>query len=38
MVKVKPNSNSFPADFVFQLSEDEARLLPSQNVIPSKKD
>jgi len=38
MIKLKRNANSFPADFVFQLSEDEARLTPSQNVIPSKKD
>jgi hypothetical protein len=38
MIKLKRNAKRLPADFVFQLSEDEARLPPSQNVIPSKKD
>ena len=35
--QVKRNANRFPADFVFQLSEEEVRLLVSQNAIPSKK-
>ncbi len=34
---VKRNIIRFPKDFMFQLSEDEARQLVSQNVIPHKK-
>ena len=35
--QVKRNSDRFPADFMFQLTEKEADLLVSQSVIPSKK-
>ncbi|TAE37984.1 MAG: ORF6N domain-containing protein, partial [Sphingobacteriales bacterium] len=35
--QVKRNSNRFPADFMFQLSDEEADILVSQNAIPSKK-
>jgi ORF6N domain len=35
--QVKRNQARFPADFVFQLSKDEAETLVSQNVIPSKR-
>ena len=34
--QVKRNQDRFPEDFMFQLSEKEADLLVSQNVIPSK--
>ena len=34
---VKRNSDHFPMDFMFQLSQEEADLLVSQNVIPHKK-
>jgi hypothetical protein len=34
---VKRNSNRFPADFVIQLSREEAEILVSQNVIPSRR-
>ncbi len=33
--QVKRNSNRFPADFMFQLSEEETVILVSQNAIPS---
>ena len=35
--QVKRNLGRFPRDFMFQLSEKEARLLVSQNVIPSRR-
>ena len=35
--QVKRNSDRFPEDFMFQLTETEADLLVSQSVIPSKK-
>ncbi len=35
--QVKRNIDRFPSDFMFQLTEDEANLLVSQNAIPSKK-
>ena len=35
--QVKRNLERFPADFMFQLTEKEAEMLVSQNVIPSKK-
>lgn len=35
--QVKRNKKRFPDDFMFQLSEEEANLLVSQNVIPSQK-
>jgi hypothetical protein len=35
--QVKRNSNRFPPDFMFQLSDDEADDLVSQNVIPSRR-
>jgi hypothetical protein len=35
--QVKRNPDRFPEDFMFQLSEDEAKILVSQNVIPSMK-
>src|SRR3989440_2899449 len=35
--QVKRNSDRFPEDFMFQLTEKEAEMLVSQNVIPSKK-
>ena len=34
---VKRNIERFPLDFMFQLTDSEAELLVSQNVIPSKK-
>src|SRR5881394_1478632 len=34
--QVKRNQDRFPEDFMFQLTEKEAELLVSQNVIPSK--
>src|SRR5687767_4206846 len=34
--QVKRNQDRFPEDFMFQLSEKEADVLVSQNVIPSK--
>lgn len=34
---VKRNSNRFPEDFVIQLSKEEAEVLVSQNVIPSRR-
>lgn len=34
--QVKRNSERFPDDFMFQLSEDEVELMVSQNAIPSK--
>jgi phage regulator Rha-like protein len=34
--QVKRNQDRFPPDFMFQLSEEEAQILVSQNVIPSK--
>lgn len=34
---VKRNSNRFPADFVLQLTKEEAEALVSQNVIPSRR-
>ncbi|MGA9407146.1 MAG: ORF6N domain-containing protein [Bacteroidota bacterium] len=34
---VKRNTRRFPSDFMFQLSEREADLLVSQNVIPHRK-
>ena len=34
--QVKRNRESFPDDFMFQLTQEEASLLVSQNVIPSK--
>jgi hypothetical protein len=34
--QVKRNKDRFPVDFVFQLTQKEANLLVSQNVIPSK--
>ena len=34
--QVKRNRNRFPADFMFQLSQEEAEFLVSQNVIPSR--
>ncbi len=34
---VKRNSNRFPADFVIKLSKQEAEVLVSQNVIPSRR-
>jgi hypothetical protein len=34
---VKRNSNRFPADFVLQLTEEEAEALVSQTVIPSRR-
>ena len=34
--QVKRNQDHFPEDFMFQLTEKEAELLVSQNVIPSK--
>jgi len=33
--KVKRNRSRFPDDFIFQLNEKEAKVLVSQNVIPS---
>lgn len=35
--QVKRNPERFPEDFMFQLNEDEAKTLVSQNVIPSMK-
>lgn len=35
--QVKRNKDRFPQDFMFQLSEDEADLMVSQNAIPSRK-
>ena len=35
--QVKRNQARFPADFVFQLSKEEAEILVSQNVIPSRR-
>lgn len=35
--QVKRNIKRFPSDFMFQLSEEEADLMVSQNAIPSKK-
>ena len=35
--QVKRNMKRFPSDFMFQLSEEEADLMVSQNAIPSKK-
>ena len=35
--QVKRNLDRFPEDFMFQLTEKEAEMLVSQNVIPSKK-
>src|SRR5579872_2210389 len=34
---VKRNSNRFPEDFAIQLSKEEAEVLVSQNVIPSRR-
>lgn len=34
--QVKRNKNRFPDDFIFQLTDEEARILVSQNVIPSR--
>ena len=34
--QVKRNKDRFPDDFMFQLTQDEAQQLVSQNVIPSK--
>ncbi|MDI6780283.1 MAG: ORF6N domain-containing protein [Bacteroidota bacterium] len=34
---VKRNTSRFPDDFIFQLSEEEADWLVSQNVIPHRK-
>ena len=34
--QVKRNANRFHADFIFQLTEEEAEVLVSQNAIPSK--
>ena len=34
---VKRNQSRFPEDFVFRLTEEEAKMLVSQNVIPHKK-
>lgn len=34
--QVKRNINRFPADFMFQLTEDEVEFMVSQNAIPSK--
>lgn len=34
--QVKRNSERFPDDFMFQLSEDEVEIMVSQNAIPSK--
>ena len=35
--QVKRNLKRFPADFMFQLTDDEIELMVSQNAIPSKK-
>ncbi|MDI6793856.1 MAG: ORF6N domain-containing protein [bacterium] len=35
--QVKRNVKRFPEDFVFQLTQEEAELLVSQNVIPTKR-
>ena len=35
--QVKRNIDRFPEDFMFQISEDEADYLLSQNAIPSRK-
>lgn len=35
--QVKRNKNRFPEDFLFQLSAEEAEMLVSQNVIPSRR-
>lgn len=35
--QVRRNENRFPADFMFKLTKQEAHLLVSQNVIPSKR-
>ena len=35
--QVKRNRERFPQDFMFQLTEDEAEILVSQNAIPSRK-
>lgn len=35
--QVKRNKNRFPDDFMFQLTDDEVRMMVSQNAIPSKK-
>jgi len=35
--QVKRNANRFPNDFVFQLTKQEAEMLVSQNVIPSRR-
>ena len=35
--QIKRNPDRFPKDFMFQLTEDEAEILVSQNVIPSRK-
>src|SRR3989338_9556877 len=34
--QVKRNTDRFPEDFMFQLSEEETKFMVSQNVIPSK--
>jgi len=34
--QVKRNSNRFPADFMFQLNNEEVDLMVSQNAIPSR--
>jgi hypothetical protein len=34
--QVKRNAARFPSDFMFQITDDEANILVSQNVIPSK--
>jgi len=33
---VRRNANRFPEDFMFELTEDETKIMVSQNVIPSK--
>ncbi len=35
--QVKRNMNRFPADFMFQISDEEAQAMVSQNVIPSRR-
>ena len=35
--QVKRNMNRFPEDFMFQLTQEEADILVSQNVIPSRR-
>jgi hypothetical protein len=34
--QIKRNSERFPEDFMFQLTEEKATIMVSQNVIPSK--